>query len=61
MLCKRCMTVMEIGTRYEQGKDQRKPSHKRFFECGKCHDRIYTNAPNFQETLVSASRKSKNE
>lgn len=59
MLCKRCMTVMKIGTSYEQKKGQNKPSHRRYFECSKCHDRVYTNAPNFQEILVKESNKSR--
>ena len=54
------MTVMGAGTRYEQGKDQRNPSYKRYFECSKCHERVYTDAPNFQEIIVNESRKSRN-
>lgn len=54
------MTVMGAGTRYEQRKGQEQPSHKRFFECGKCHDRVYTNALNFQEILTKESEKSRN-
>ena len=60
MLCKRCMVVMETGTRYEQKKGQSKPLHKRFCECKKCGDRIYTNAPNFQEILANESEKNRN-
>lgn len=60
MLCKRCMTIMGTGTSYEQKKGQEKPSHRRFFECGKCHDKIYTNAPNFQEIMRNESEKSRN-
>lgn len=60
MLCKRCMIVMETGTSYEQRKNQNKPSHRRYFECGKCHDRVYTNASNFQEMLLKESNKSRN-
>ncbi len=51
------MTVMEIGTRYEQNRGQNKPSHRRYFECGKCHDRVYANAPNFQECMNKALEK----
>jgi hypothetical protein len=57
MLCKRCMVVMKAGTTYEQkGKDggKRQISHKRFCQCPKCKDRIYTN---FEEYLYDASRK----
>lgn len=60
MLCKRCMTVMGIGTSYEQKGRQDKPSHRRYYECKTCHDRVYTNAPNFQEILVRESDKSRN-
>lgn len=59
MWCKRCMVVMGTGTTYEQKKGQDKPSHRRYFECGKCHDKIYTNAPNFQECLDKSSQKSR--
>ncbi len=59
MLCRRCMTVMEIGTRYEQNRGQNKPSHRRYFECGKCHDRVYTNGPNFQEYMNKALEKNR--
>ena len=54
------MVVMETGTRYEQKKGQSKPLHKRFCECKKCGDRIYTNAPNFQEILANESEKNRN-
>ncbi len=60
MLCKRCMTVMRTGTRYEQNKGQNRPSHRRYFECNKCHDMVYTNALNFQEMLMKESDKSRN-
>lgn len=60
MLCKRCMTVMGMGTSYEQRKGRDRPSHKRYFECGKCHDRVYTNAVNFQEILEKESNKNRN-
>ena len=52
MLCRRCMVVMAIGTRYESRKGQDQHSHKRYFECRTCHNRVYTNAANFQELLV---------
>ena len=60
MLCKRCMTVMKTGTTYEQRKGQNKPSYKRFHECKKCHDKVYTNELNFQEILLKESEKSRN-
>lgn len=60
MLCKRCMTVMEAGTTYEQKKGQDRPSHRRFHECKKCHDKVYTKEPNFQEILDKESERSRN-
>lgn len=59
MQCKRCMTVMKTGTTYEQKKDG-KPSARRFHECKKCHDKVYTKEPNFQEYMSNASEKCRN-
>lgn len=59
MLCKRCMTVMETGTTYEQNKDG-KPSVRRFHECKKCYDKVYTKEMNFQEYMNKASEKYRN-
>lgn len=56
MICKRCMTVMGTGTTYEQRKDG-KPSTRRYYECKKCYDRVYTKEPNFQERMSKASEK----
>ena len=53
------MTVMGTGTTYEQKKDG-KSSYKRFHECKKCHDKVYTNEANFQDLLVKESEKSRN-
>lgn len=53
------MTVMETGTTYEQNKEG-KPSAKRFYKCKKCHDKVYTKEPNFQECMSKASDKCKN-
>ena len=53
------MTVMGTGTTYEQKKDD-KSSHKRFHECKKCHEKVYTNEPNFQECMSKASEKCRN-
>lgn len=41
MLCKKCMTVMKTGTTYEQNKEG-KSSARRYRECNKCHDKVYT-------------------
>lgn len=59
MLCKNCMIVMSMGTAYEQTKNGGS-SAKRFHECKKCHDKIYTKEPNFQECLNRVSKKRKN-
>lgn len=59
MLCKRCMSVMKTGTTYEQNEDC-KPSARRFYECKKCHDKVYTKEPNFQECVISTSKKCRN-
>lgn len=59
MLCKRCMTVMETGTTYKQNK-YGKPSTKRFHECKKCHDKVYTKEINFKEYMGKASEKCRN-
>ena len=60
MLCRRCMTVMETGTTYEQRKDDGKSLTRRFHECKKCHDKVYTKEPNFQECMNKASEKNRN-
>ena len=60
MLCRRCMTIMETGTTYEQRKGDDKPSARRFHECKRCRDKVYTNEPNFQECMNKASEKSRN-
>lgn len=54
MLCKRCMTVIRTGTTYEQGKGG-KTSARRFHECKKCHGKVYTKEPNFQDYINKAS------
>lgn len=59
MLCKRCMAVMKTGTMYEQKKGDDKPSARRFYECKKCHDKVYTKEPDFQECMNKASEKSR--
>lgn len=53
MLCKRCKFVMRTGTRYEQRKGRNRPFYRRFYECKKCGDRVYTNNPSFQEIFKS--------
>ena len=60
MLCKKCMIVMGTGTTYEQRKGNGKPSARRFHECKKCGDKVYTKEPNFQEYMKKASEKSRN-
>lgn len=53
------MIVMGTGTTYEQKKDG-KSSARRFHECKRCHDKVYTKEPNFQEFMDKASKKSRN-
>ena len=53
------MMAMGTGTTYEQNKDG-KPSAKRFHEFKKCHDKVYTKEPNFQECMSKASEKCRN-
>lgn len=60
MLCKRCMAIMETGTTYERNKDGNKPLARRFHECKRCGDRIYTKEPNFQEIMNRVLKKSRN-
>lgn len=59
MICKRCMVVMSTGTTYERKKVS-KPSHRRFYECKCCKDKVYVNSPNFQEIMKKESEKSIN-
>lgn len=61
MLCKRCNVVMKItGTSYWNNQNRGRPTHKRFCECPKCHDRVYNNSSNFQETLSCEFEKRRN-
>lgn len=53
------MSEMEPGTTYEKSKDG-KPSAKRFHECKKCHDKVYTKEPSFQECMSKASENYRN-
>ncbi len=61
MLCERCLTVMEAGTRYEQNRDG-KSSARRYYECKnkKCRHRVYTKEPNFQDYMSKMSDKYRN-
>lgn len=59
MLCKRCMIVMGTGTTYEQNENGGS-SAKRFHECKKCRDKVYTKEPNFQEYMGKMSEKCRN-
>ena len=53
------MTVMGTGTTYEQRKGDGKTSARRFYECKKCHDKVYIKEPNFQECMGRISEKSR--
>ena len=59
MLCKKCMIAMKPGTSYEHKKGG-KFSTRRYYECKKCSNRIYTKEPNFQEYMNKATEKSEN-
>lgn len=59
MLCKRCMTVMGTGTTYEKKKDG-KSSARRYHECKKCGDRVYTKEPNFQKCMSKELERCRN-
>ena len=54
------MTVMKTGTTYEQRKDNGKTLTRRFHECKKCKDRIYTYEPSFQECMNKVSGNCRN-
>lgn len=53
------MIVMRTGTTYEK-KNGEGLSARRFYECKKCHDKIFTKEPNFQEYINRASKKQRN-
>lgn len=59
MLCKRCMVVMGTGTTYEQNKDG-KSLARRYYECKKCGDKVYTKGFNFQECMIKALDRCRN-
>lgn len=50
---------MKTGTTYEQKKDGG-TSARRYYECKKCHDKIYTKEKSFRECLVEAFEQTKN-
>ena len=54
------MTVMGTGTTYEHKNGNKNPTARRFYECKKCRDKIYTKEPNFQEYMNKAAEKSRN-
>lgn len=49
MLCKKCMSLMVLGTTYEKRRGKSGILFKRFHMCKKCGDIIYSKEPNFQE------------
>lgn len=53
------MVVMKSGTSYGQKKNSNGKGYRRFDECPKCHERVFNNSPNFQETLVRETEKSR--
>lgn len=59
MQCRRCKVDMGTGTTYEQRKGDDKLSARRFYECKKCNDRVYTKEPNFQEIMAQVPKKNR--
>lgn len=59
MICKRCNEIMKSGTRYEKNKEQEKFSRKKYYECKKCHDRVYVKTSSFRELMFNALEKRK--
>lgn len=57
MLCRNCMRVMSSGTEYHPKKDARDKGYRRFYECKKCGDKVFTKESNFQECMSKASEK----
>lgn len=58
MMCVRCKIEMKSGTSYENKGD--KPLARRFYKCIKCHNKVYSKKPNFQECMRNASEKCRN-
>lgn len=40
-------------------KMEMKKGYRRYDECPKCHEKVFNNAPNFQETLAKETEKRK--
>ena len=55
MKCRYCKVEMISGTTYKRKKNKDDKGYKRFRECPKCKDKIYTNTANFQEALTKNS------
>lgn len=53
------MTTMRSGISYERSKDG-KLFTRRFHECKKCHDKVYTKEPSFQECMSKSSENYRN-
>lgn len=53
------MVTMGTGTTYEQKKDG-KTAARRFHECKKYHNKVYTKELNFQEYMNKASDERRN-
>ena len=45
---------MRTGTEYHSGENGGEKRYRRFYECKKCRDKIYTKEPNFQEYMGMA-------
>ena len=49
--CRYCKVEMIPGTTYRRKRNKNDKGCKRFHECPKCKDKVYTNTANFQEML----------
>ena len=58
MICSKCNILMKSGTRYER--EDEKSLTRRFHECKKCHNRIYTRKSNFQEYMSKVPKMCRN-
>lgn len=50
-ICRRCNVLMKSGTHYE------KERSKRYTECPKCYEKVYSNGDSFRDILHSKLKK----
>ncbi len=60
MWCKKCKIIMGTGTEYHPKKDNRDKGYRRYHECRRCGEKIFTKEPNFQESINKVSEKCRN-